>query len=171
MKKTKLPSLKSREDADAAVARFVDRQLKNVEAIGKMEAEIKEIRDKYRVQVNSLEEEIENLFEQLEQWAIVNPGLFADRKSLEFAHGTIGFRTAPPKLKPIGKFTWERILDLIQCEPKLAKKYIRIKNEVDREALLADRDDLGPETLETIALRVIQDETFYVDPKTEERAS
>lgn len=165
--KQKLSSLKSRADADAAVSRLVDRQIVAAGVHITMEARLAEIRGMYAEELGALGQEISELLDQVEAWAVANPGEFPPKKSLELTHATIGFRTGMPRLKPIKRTSWERILDLIKAESRL-RKYVRTKEEVDREGLIADRDALGPETLETIALKVVQDETFFIDPKREE---
>ena len=79
-------------------------------------------------------------------------------------HGTVGFRTGNPRLKPITKFTWAKVLETIQRSATFASSYVRTKAEVDREKLLADRDELGADGLRVLGLKVVQEESFFVEP-------
>lgn len=107
--------------------------------------------------------------------------LFAKRKSLEMTHGVIGFRTGQPKCKTARGTTWADALELVKDR---LPNYIRTKEEVDKDRLLADRNlpcrrDDEPEEaarplLHEMALcgiLVVQEESFFVEPKREEAAS
>ena len=94
--------------------------------------------------------------------------LFSKKKSLESAHGIIGFRTGNPKLKNRKGFTWAAVTNL--CKEFLPD-YIRTTEELAKDKLLADRD--VPEVAEQFAhigVEVVQDESFYVEPKKESDA-
>ena len=95
--------------------------------------------------------------------------LFARKKSVESAHGVFGFRTGTPKLKNLKGFTWAAVTNL--CK-ELLPSYIRTSEELAKDKLLADRE--LPEVAEyfpKIGVQVVQDETFYVEPKKENDAA
>jgi len=98
------------------------------------------------------------------RWSAANEVEFGNRKSLVMTHGTVGFRTGNPRLKPITKFTWAKVLETIQRSATFASSYVRTKAEVDREKLLADRDELGADGLRVLGLKVVQEESFFVEP-------
>ena len=101
-------------------------------------------------------------------WAEANPGQFPkDKKSIALLAGTLGFRTGTPKLALLSRrFNWEIVLANVQ---RLIPKFIRNKPEIDKEAILAERDN---ETLLTAitgcGLKITQDESFYVEPNLTE---
>lgn len=81
-------------------------------------------------------------------------------------HGTIGFRTGTPKLKTLKGFTWASAVNLVK---EFLPSFIRTSEEVAKDKLLADRDEEGmTEKMAKCGIQVVQDETFYVDPKKEE---
>ena len=85
------------------------------------------------------------------------------------AHGTIGFRTGTPKLKTMKGFTWASVLQLAR---EFMPSYIRTTEEIAKDKLLADRDDEEmSDKMAHCGIAVAQDETFYVEPKTEDTAS
>jgi phage host-nuclease inhibitor protein Gam len=92
--------------------------------------------------------------------------LFAKKKSMETAHGVIGFRTGTPKLKTLPKFTWAAVTMLLK---EFLPGHVRVVTEPAKDKLLADRDDRNVYTcFAKCGIEVVQDETFYVELKKEE---
>ena len=98
-------------------------------------------------------------------------------------HGVIGFRTGTPKLKTLKGFTWASALELVK---RFLPGYIRQTEEIAKDKLLADRYDevdfphsdgsgfvAMPLTtaMGECGIQVVQDETFFVEPKSEDSAS
>lgn len=134
----------------------------------------------------TLGDDRDKAFDVLQSFATENQAeLFTKKKSLEMAHGTIGFRTGTPKLKTLKGFTWASALQL--AKKFLPFTYIRQTEEIAKDKLLADRemDEIAvydtptgdprivsmKEALAVCGIQVVQDETFYVEPKKEESAS
>lgn len=169
----------TREAADNAFATFA----KADASINKINADIElqcaKIREKRQADLTQLTAERDQAFDTLQAFAIENQAeLFSKKKSLDMAHGTIGFRTGNPKLKTLKGFTWASALELVR---RMMPTYIREKVEIDKEKLLADRDSDSVivntadqpavsmlEAMKGCGLEVVQDETFYVEPKKEE---
>ena len=104
---------------------------------------------------------------QLQLFAETNPGLFDKKKSLDMAHGILGFRTGTPKLKTLKGFTWPAVTNMLK---QFLPAYVRTVDEPAKDKLLADRD--APEvnkffTKDGIGCEVVQDETFFVELKKE----
>ena len=126
-------------------------------------------------------------FDTLQSFATENQAeLFSKKKSLDMAHGVIGFRTGTPKLKTLKGFTWASALQLVK---EFLPSYVRKTEEVAKDKLLADRDmevkvkdgedkvklshemaRCGIQVVQDCGIQVVQDETFYVEPKKEETA-
>ena len=104
----------------------------------------------------------------LKNWAARHPEAFPkDCKTLALQSGKLFFRTSPPKLAPLGRsFTWEKITALVRTA---LPAFLRTKEEVDREGLLsmaAQADDKAAWSaqLRNVGLRIVQEETFNVEP-------
>lgn len=82
------------------------------------------------------------------------------------AHGVIGFRTSTPKLKTLKGFTWASALQLVK---EFLPGYVRQSEEIAKDKMLADREteDMAPQ-MAKCGIQVVQDETFYVEPKKED---
>lgn len=111
---------------------------------------------------------IDNQFEVLEVYAKENGDLFKNRKSLELKHGTIGFRTGTPKVKWLRGISAAEVLERI-------KKYLPtmfIREEVNKLALIAQRNDPAVTgNAVKCGFEIVQEESFFVDPKAEEAKS
>ena len=173
----------SREAADEAFATYAksDAQVQKINA--DIELQCAKIREKYADKLATLSEEREQAFETLQAFATENQAeLFAKKKSLDMAHGVIGFRTGTPKLKTLKGFTWANALEL--AKRFLPFTYIRQTEEIAKDRLLADRElkevavcdtptgDLRmttmTEAMAVCGIQVIQEEAFYVEPKKED---
>lgn len=173
----------SREAADEAFATYAksDAQMQKINA--DIELQCAKIREKYADRLATLSDEREQAFDTLQAFATEHQAeLFAKKKSLDMAHGVIGFRTGTPKLKTLKGFTWASALEL--AKRFLPTTYIRQTEEIAKDRLLADRDlkevavydtptgDLRTTTMaEAMAvcgIQAIQEEAFYVEPKKED---
>lgn len=171
----------TREQADEAFASYA----KADASINKIQAEIElqcaKIREKWQDRLSVLTGERDKAFDTLQAFATENQAeLFAKKKSLDMAHGTIGFRTGTPKLKTLKGFTWASALELLR---RILPGYVRTAEEIAKDRLLADREIDAvvlnvpeqtavpmKEAMASCGIQVVQDETFYVEPKKEEAA-
>lgn len=132
-----------------------------------IELQCAKIREKYANKLAELEGEKEKAFDTLQAYATENQAeLFTKKKSLEMTHGVIGFRTGTPKLKTLKGFTWASALQLVK---EFLPGYLRQTEEIAKDKLLADRDveNIVPQ-MNKCGIQVVQDETFYVEPKKED---
>lgn len=103
----------SREQYEQAFAEFAMADAKAQSLTAKMDQEMTKIREKYADQLAELNETKDRTFEVMQTYATENKDtLFSKKKSLESAHGIIGFRTGNPKLKNRKGFTWAAVTNL-----------------------------------------------------------
>lgn len=166
LKKTVINKV-SRDEADEAFASYAkaDAQISKINA--DIELQCAKIREKYAQRLAELDNLRASAFDTLQVYAAENRDkLFTPKKSLEMAHGTIGFRTGTPKLKTLKGFTWASSLQLVR---EFLPGYVRITEEIAKDSLIADRaEPQMPELMAKCGLRTVQAETFYVYPKKEE---
>lgn len=165
-KKTLIQGI-SQEQANEAFASYAkaDAQIQKINA--EIELQCARIREKQADRLSQLDAEREQAFDVLQAFAVENQAeLFAKKKSLDMAHGTIGFRTGTPKLKTLKGFTWASVLQMVR---EFLPGYVRTSEEVAKDKLLADRDEEGmSDKMAKCGITVTQDETFYVERKKEE---
>jgi phage host-nuclease inhibitor protein Gam len=160
----------SRETADEAFALFAKADAQTAKITADIELQCAKIREKYAEKLADLEGQKAMAFDTLQAYASENKGsLFTKKKSLDMVHGTIGFRTGTPKLKTLKGFTWASALQLVR---EFLPSYIRTTEEITKDKLLADRDIEGmADDMSRCGIQVVQDETFFVEPKKEETAA
>ena len=159
----------TREAADEAFANYAKADAQSAKITADIELQCAKIREKYANKLAELEGEKEKAFDTLQAYATENQAeLFSKKKSLEMAHGVIGFRTGTPKLKTLKGFTWASALQLVK---EFLPGYVRQTEEIAKDKLLADRDteEMAPQ-MAKCGIQVAQDETFYVEPKKEDAA-
>jgi phage host-nuclease inhibitor protein Gam len=161
-KKTKLTEAQARETLH--FLRIYSIALKRSEA--EKAAAQQALDDKYKLQIEEAQEHIKRYTKSLEEWAEANPDTFAGRKSLEWTDGTIGFRLGQPTLTKARTVSWETVLDKVG--DVLGHEFIRITSELDKRAIIDQRDILKPEDLDACHIAVVQEERFFVEPKTTE---
>ena len=103
--------------------------------------------------------------DQLRAWAQANPGEFAaGRKSIELLSGVLGFRTGNPRLALLSRaWSWEKVLEALKTNP-LRAQCVRTKEEVDKDGLLRQASG-GDFDSGAFGVKVIQDETFFIEPR------
>ena len=169
----------TREAADEAFAKYAKADAESAKITADIELQCAKIREKYAGRLAELDVAKTVAFDTLQSFATENQAeLFSKKKSLDMAHGVIGFRTGTPKLKTLKGFTWASALQLVK---EFLPGYVRKTEEVAKDKLLADRDmdvrvkdgagevKLSQE-MTRCGIQVVQDETFYVEPKKEETA-
>ena len=159
-----LPDIRSREEMERVVGEIATLKNQQAQTQAEIDEKILKVREEREAELAGIAEELDEKTEMALRWAESNAAEFGKRKSIVMTHGTVGFRTGNPRLKPVAKFTWAKVLETIRRSATLTRSYVRTKEEVDREKLLADRDDLGADGLKVIGLKVVQDESFFVEP-------
>lgn len=156
----------TREQMEEAFGQYAlaDAEVQSITA--SMDQQFVAIREQHADRLAELEDQKSKALEVMQVFATENrEELFSKRKSMETAHGVIGFRTGTPKLKTKKGFTWAAVLELLR---KFGKDYIRATEEIAKDKLLADRDsDECQQLMADCGIIVAQDETFYVEPKKE----
>ena len=158
-------TIKTREELDAVLGEYAATAIARGQLTLAMDEKLNLIRKDYEGRLAELDESLQALFEDMEAWAAFNPCAFADKRSVDLVHGTLGFRTGNPALKTVKGVKWEHVLDMLNTN-RMAK-YVRTTEEPNKDALLADRETIGAEKLSALGLRVEQAERFYVEPKLE----
>lgn len=131
-----------------------DAQIAKINA--EMDRKFTEIRNKQAEELASLGETKEKAKEQLVLYCAQNKDKFQDKRSIEMAHGRMGFRNGTPALKNIKGFTWAACLELAK---EHAPQYVRTKEELAKDSLLVDREtEKGQAAMMAIKVQVVQEE-------------
>jgi phage host-nuclease inhibitor protein Gam len=128
------------------------------------EAAVKAIDDRCQVELDQCNVQLTEWIGWLQTWSATFPEEFGASKSIESLHGRFGYRLCPPSLRPLKPLTWAKVVDTLK-RLEGGEQFLRVKEEVDKQAILANREGLGEIGLRKIGVKVAQDEEFFVDPK------
>ena len=152
----------TREQAEEAMRLLAIETYKLDAEQAALNKELAAVRTKHEAEICAFQETIDLLEAQIRSWADKTPDAFAKKKSVDMVHGTCGYRTSPPSIKPIPGVTWEKVKAILDSK---RPDFIRVVKEVDKEALLAARSMMKADDYAILGLRLNQPEEFFVDPK------
>lgn len=167
--------LKSRAAVEAAINEAVAAQIEREHLVAVRDAALLAINEQHGPAIDELSEIIDGNVALLEQWADVNRAEFAGAQSLVINGHRLGYRVGQPTVKPVGKLKFPAIIKAIAAKGgELAKKFLRIKTELNKEAALecgriaecgdpAAREAAAAELAE-IGCEIVQGESFYLEP-------
>lgn len=167
--------LKTRAAVEATINEAVAAQIEREHFVAVRDAALLAINEKHGPAIDELSEIIDGNVALLEQWADVNRAEFGDAQSMVINEHRIGYRVGQPTVKPAGKLKFPTIIKAILTKGgELAKKFLRIKTELNKEAMLeaarllecgdaAARETAAAELAE-IGCDVVQGESFYLEP-------
>ena len=168
------PILKTRAAAEAVINETVALQISRESLVAERDAKILAIQEAHGPEIDAHAEQIESNLALLEQWALANRAEFSEAQSIAINGHRIGFRLGNPAVKPAGK------LKFLAKGGELVRKYIRVKQELNKEAILetgrltdsgdATTRELAETELSAIGVEIVQEETFYLDPAREGQA-
>lgn len=166
MKRIKItaPPIKTREEMDRLVGEIRELTIKRDALIVQHDGERAAVDRLYEEPLAVLADLLDSKMLLAQNWAENNPAEFGARKSIEFVNGVVGFRTGQPKLVKLAGWTWDRILAAVQ---RVLPDYVRVKQEVDRERIIADREIVAL-LMKEIGVKIEQDEAFFVEPTRQE---
>lgn len=163
------PDIHTRTEMENLIGDVICLHLRLDARRSEMEREIAEVRQRHTADLDTLERELSDKRARVHLWAEDNRDVFRGKKSLDCHHGVIGFRSGPPKLERIKEqMSWEEIAEKLG-RLSWGSTYLRTppsQPEVNKEALLADRQKLNAAKLQKAGLRIVQEERFYIAPRT-----
>jgi hypothetical protein len=184
---------RNREEMEAMVEATVAAQLELEPLIAQRDAAQLAAAAPFAADISRLQNLQARNLELLETWAAQNDKEFGKDKSIVVKGHRIGWRLGNWKTELKSKVTWaavvsklrglinaSRPVNLPKQDPELskaikdkaaiAKDWLRVKLEVSAEknAMIAARDDAASvELLGEVGVKVVQEESFYLDPARE----
>jgi phage host-nuclease inhibitor protein Gam len=162
----KSPVVKTRAQMEMLVREITGLRLDEQMLLASLERELQAARDRYETRLLALARLLADKTAEARQWAGANPDAFGRRRSIDFGHGVAGFRTGPPRLRPLAKRPWDRVLSSLR-RLRWGAAYIRVKEEINKEQIIADfgAGKLAEGDLRRAGAQVVREEIFFVEPK------
>lgn len=164
-----MKSITSIEALDVAVAEAVRLKIKYTEATAAKDAEVAGIEKKHQQKITDLVESIAEIEALVHDYCEANrSSLFAEKKSRETSLAVFGFELTPWRVETTSKkIKWKHVVARL-LRMAWGKAYLRTPaQQLDKEALLADREKLKHEQLISAGIQFLQDEQFFIRPKPE----
>lgn len=128
-------------------------------AKAKMDAATLKIKEKYEPSIKQLEDAKKVDFEILRRYAEQNRESW-EGKSQDLSFAIIGFRTGQRNVEVKDAAT---VVDRMKIAG--LKRYIRVKEEVNKVAILSEKSEIMINTFLECGIEIKQDESFYVEVK------
>lgn len=155
---------RTREEMEALVGEITALKIRERALKAEMDAGLKAVREEFESRLSATTERIAAKIPCAMAWAEAHPDAFGSIKSIEMIHGTIGWRINTPSLRTLAGWTWDRVLEKLRTIPAFTV-FIRVKTEVDKQAILSARENFLDGDLREMGVRIAQEEEFYVEPK------
>lgn len=110
--------------------------------------------DRYNAEKIGLERDIQLFCESQKD-------IFSESRSRALNYGTVGFRLGNGALKTLKGITWEAAKSLIKSSKKWREKFLRIKEDIDKNAIITA--GLKKEELAKIGVYIHQEDSFYYE--------
>ena len=156
-------------DIEALMAEVARADASVRQLTARMDAEMTKVREKYAQALELERSRRQGAEELLESWASLNKEAFGARRSMKLTHGVMGWRLGTPALRLRARIKAEMAFERVK---QYLPEFVRVKHEVNKEALLAAHagKQVTDEQIIACGYQVSQTERFYVEPKTEEEA-
>lgn len=128
---------RNQEEAELLLGQIGGVQRKLTENEVSMNSQLSAVKDRYKKRADELKGVIEGAFKRLHAWAEANKAtlLPSNKKTAEMSTGRVSWRRTPPKVTV--KNTEKALAEL---KEKGLHRFIRTVEELDKEAIIADRD-------------------------------
>ena len=161
--------IETREQMREAVAQIARLSVETNILRAGMDERIVTVREEFLPRIDAAQKAIKANVAAVKVWALANKAAFGDAKSMDAGFAVIGFRTGTPKVSLLKGWTIERVIEAVK--DRFARRgYVRTREELDKEAMIADREKLAAKELDAVGLAIDQDEAFFVDVNLEEAA-
>jgi phage host-nuclease inhibitor protein Gam len=165
----KFLAITSTEALDAAVSTVVRRKIQHTELRAKYDAAIAVLEKEFQDRAGPMLEVMARAEADIQDYCAANRAtLFVGKKSREISLAEFGFETTPPRVETSSKkVKWKDVLARLLRLP-WGSAYVRQPEpQMDKQALLSDREKLSPEQCLAAGIQFCQDEQFFIRPKPE----
>jgi phage host-nuclease inhibitor protein Gam len=162
-------TITSTEALDSRIAECVRLKLRHKTLTAEMETAVAQLQKGYAARLGKLADDCAEVEVEIKTYCDIHrAALFPEKKSRDTLTAEIGYEITPPRVETASrKITWSNVVERL-LRLAWGKAYVRNPTpQPDKPALLADRDKFTPEQLNSAGIRFLQDEQFFIRPKSE----
>ena len=125
-----------------------------------LNGEVQLSRVRHEPAIAQLDKEIDEKAKVLEEW--VETQDLGEKKSLRMLGGVVGYKTSPPKLALLSRWTWDGVLEALQ---KKWRSYVRLHPEVDKMQIKRDHKlgKISDAELKAMGCKIESEDRFFID--------
>lgn len=155
----------TREEVQQWIAKLGEQQRTITQLQGEMNGLIAPITEMYAPAIDTHNQEAAALLDGIATWCEANKGdLTKDAKTVNLITGEVSWRMNPPSVAFKRGIKVDEIIAHLK-QLKLAKLFVRTKEEVNKEAILAADDKTKAKLTAAGTIKIVDDsETFSVTP-------
>ncbi len=136
----------------------------------KIDSEVADIRAKYASKVAAHGEKVKEAISQLEAYCMAHKEDFKKTRSMDLIHGKVGFRVGAPKVK-LKRGIAKKAVGIVKSLGLTQLVRTDVKETLNRQEIIDNRFDMSiMKPLEEKGIQVVQEETFFCEPKIENLA-
>lgn len=155
------------QEVGEIVGRYTAAKIEMDAMAAEMHAELDALRMKYQGRAALLSTQMYDASEAVQTWADANKDRFDKARSMEFSRGMVGFRLGNFKVVCAKGIKLSDAAQMISRLP-WGKDYVRQVVELNKEALIADRENLTAAQTAKAGIAIVQEEHFFIDPKIDD---
>jgi len=173
-RKAIVPALADWSAVDVVLGQLCEIEARRDMMTGEMNEALARLRADFQAELDRLASEAKSREAQVQQYCEAHRAEFAQKRSRELTHGTVSFRFSPPSCVLLNrKWKWESVKQAVKgAANSVLRKCIRVKEEIDKEAILAAYAAKKTSTAEMadVGVKIASQETFGIELKYEEPA-
>ncbi len=162
-------AISSMEALDTAAGECTRTRIQLTRWIAQRDAAVAALENEYQPAATGLTQKIAALEASIQDYCAANrAALFPQKKSRETHLAEFGFEMTPPRVETANKkIKWKDVVARL-ARVAWGRAYIRTPEcQVNKQALLSDREKLTPEHCLAAGIQFCQDEQFFIRPKPE----
>ncbi|MBU1096872.1 MAG: host-nuclease inhibitor Gam family protein [Bacteroidetes bacterium] len=159
-----MPKINTFDDVNRVLFEIAQQESFIAKKEADMNNKIQKIKDKFDEETKEARASKELLEKELSAFCLLNKSEFQKNRTKTLLFGKVGFRTTPPKVTQLNrKYTVATTIELLK--KIFTGKFLRTKEEMDKEALLAAYacGELTDDKLAAVGLKVDQEDQFGYD--------
>lgn len=160
-KQEQVTTLKNWEEVDQLLKAIATIESKKMQEESKLNEKILKAQQDHEPTLNKLNADKLGYETDINLFCETRKDEFVNSRSMNLNYGVVGFRKGSGALKPMKGYTWESIKNVIEKSKKFAERFIKIKKDLNKEAILAAQ--LKASDLAKYGLHVVQEDAFYYE--------
>ena len=170
-KREKAPAIPtiSKEQVEEHLIEYANADAELEKITAEMNLKLNEIKKQYTDRVTALTAVKDEKFTTIQLYATQNKdNLFDEKRSVDYLHGTIGYRWGNYKVVTVKGVTFKAAVKLME-KVKMLHGYLVQKVDLNKDLIIANREDKKlMEKLKAVGIEVDQEENFFIELKKEE---